>query len=71
MYHRLRKLREERALSQRDLAELHHVSQVTYSRYERGTQMLTTRAACILAVFYNVSIDYLVGRTDDPTPYWK
>lgn len=68
MYHRLRKLREERALSQRTLAELLHVSQATYSRYERGEQMLTTRAACTLAVFYGVSIDYLVGRTDDPTP---
>lgn len=31
--------------------------------------MLTTRAACVLAIFYNVSVDYLVGLTDEPAPY--
>lgn len=56
-------------MSQRALAELLHVSQSTYSRYERGRQMLTTRAACVLAIFYNVSVDYLVGLTDEPAPY--
>lgn len=69
MYHRLRELRQERNLSQRALAELLHVAPSTYSRYERGRYMLTPRAACTLAILYDVSIDYLVGRTDDPTPY--
>ena len=62
MYQRLRDLREDRDLPQRALAELLHVSQATYSRYESG-------ALIALACFYGTSVDYLLGLTDDPCPH--
>lgn len=71
MYPRLRTLRNDRGISQRDLAELLHVSPQTYSRYECGQRKLTLQAAYTLARFYGVSIDYLVELTDDPTPHWE
>lgn len=69
MYRRLRDIREDRDLTQRALAELLHVSQATYSRYESGTLDIPSGALIALAIFYSTSIDYLVGLTDDPTPY--
>ena len=52
MYRRIRDLREDRDLRQKDLAEVLHCTQVCYSHYEIGT-----------------STDYLLGLTDEPTPY--
>ena len=69
MYQRLRDLREDRDLPQRALAELLHVSQATYSRYESGTLDIPSGALIALARFYGTSIDYLVGLTDDPCPH--
>lgn len=69
MCQRLRKLRKDRGISQRVLAELLHVSQQAYSRYECGQRGLSVQAAYTLAQFYGVSIDYLAELTDDPTPY--
>ena len=69
MYQRLRDLREDRDLPQRLLAELLHVSQATYSRYESGSLDIPRAALIALARFYETSIDYLLGLTDDPTPY--
>ena len=69
MYQRLRDLREARDLPQRLLAELLHVSQATYSRYESGSLDIPSAALIALARFYETSIDYLLGLTDDPTPY--
>ena len=68
MYRRLRDLREDRDLTQRALAELLHVSQATYSRYESGGLDIPSGALIALARFYNTSIDYLVGLTNDPEP---
>ncbi len=70
IYHRLRDLREDRDLPQRCLAELLHVSQATYSRYESGGLDIPSGALIALARFYHTSIDYLVGLSDDPRPYW-
>jgi len=70
MYRRLRDLREDRDLPQRVLAELLHVSQATYSRYESGGLDIPSGALIALARFYHTSIDYLVGLSDDPAPYW-
>ena len=70
IYHRLRDLREDRDLPQRSLAELLHVSQATYSRYESGGLDIPSGALIALARFYHTSIDYLVGLSDDPRPYW-
>ncbi len=69
MYRRLRDLREDRDLPQRALAELLHVSQATYSRYESGGLDIPSGALIALAKFYHTSIDYLVGLSDDPRCY--
>ena len=69
MYRRLRDIREDRDLPQRVLAELLHVSQATYSRYESGELDLPSGALIALARFYGTSIDSLVGLSDYPDPY--
>ncbi len=69
MYEHLRALREDRDLSQKQLAELLQVHQTTYSDYERGNINIPVDALIQLADFYKTSIDYLVDYTDDPRPY--
>ena len=69
MYEHLRALREDRDLSQKQLAELLRVHQTTYSDYERGNINIPVDALIQLADFYKTSIDYLVDYTDDPRPY--
>jgi len=51
---------------QRELAALLNVSQNTYSQYENGVIELTAETLLRLADFYDVSVDYLLGRTDNP-----
>lgn len=68
-YERIRNLREDSDLYQRDLAEYLHCTQVTYSRYELGTRDIPTDVLIALASFYKTSIDYLLGLTDEKTPY--
>ena len=67
-YSRLRILREQRNLTQREVAAILHVSQNTYARYENGATRCPTRAMIRLALFYDTSIDYLVDQTDNPIP---
>lgn len=69
MYRRIRDLREDRDLFQKDLAEYLHCSQVCYSSYELGKRDIPTDVLMKLADFYDTSIDYLLGRTNDPKPY--
>ena len=64
MYKRLRDMREDKDLKQRELAEKVNVSQTTYSRYESGELDIHSAALIKLADFYNVSVDYILGRTD-------
>ena len=64
MYLRLRDLREDSELNQETLAKYLNVHQTTYSDYERGNINIPIPALIKLADFYNTSIDYLVGRTD-------
>lgn len=71
MYHRLRDLREDRDLKQKDLAEYLQCSQVSYSYYEIGKRDIPTDVLCRLADYYQTSIDYLLGRTDEVRPYTK
>lgn len=68
---RLRDLREDKDLKQRDLAELLKVHQTTYSDYELNRLNIPVAALHTLADFYNVSIDYLLGRTNIKQPYPK
>ena len=69
MCQRIEILRKDRKLRQKDIAMLLHCSQVCYSRYERGERSLPVTALVILADFYGVSTDYLLGRTDQQEPF--
>ena len=71
MYRRIRDLREDRDLYQKDLADYLNCSQVCYSNYEIGKRDIPTEVLSKLAEFYNTSTDYLLGRTDERKPYPK
>ena len=62
---RLRDLREDADLNQTDIAEYLGIQQTVYSRYERGVRTIPLEHLIRLADFYNVSLDYLVGRTNN------
>ncbi len=64
MYQKLRDLREDHDLGQKDIAKLLSVSQATYSRYESGILDIPSISLIKLADFYKVSVDYLLERTD-------
>ena len=63
---RLKELREERRLSQDFLGMELGMNQNTISRYETGAREPSIRELIIIADYFNVSIDYLLGRTDNP-----
>ena len=65
-YQRLLDLREDHDLKQRQLAEILHISQRGYSNYETGIRDIPTEILIKLADYYQVSIDYLLGQTDNP-----
>lgn len=65
-FRRLKDLREDHDLTQAQLAKLLGIQQTVYSRYERGFQNLPLEYLLFLADFYQVSTDYLLGRTDNP-----
>ena len=65
-YYRIRDLREDRDASQRQVAEALGLYTSTYARYERGEQEVPFCIAIALAKFYNVSLDYLAGLTNEP-----
>lgn len=69
MYTRIRDLREDADLLQKDLAQYLHCSQVCYSYYEMGKRDIPTEVLIRLARFYHTSVDYLLGVTDDARPY--
>lgn len=69
MYERVRILREDRDLTQRQLAQKLQIHQTTYSDYELGRLNVPTAVWEKLADFYGVSVDYLLGRTDQKKPY--
>ena len=68
---RIRDLREDRDLSQKELAVLLDIHQTTYSDYELGNLNVPIPVLHKLANFYNVSVDYLLGCTGVKTPYPK
>ena len=69
MYRRIRDMREDRDLYQKDLAEYLRCLQVCYSYYEMGKRDIPTDVLIRLADFYGTSVDYLLGRTDEKAPY--
>jgi len=66
-YSRLKDLREDKDLSIRDLATQLHMHRTTYHNYETGKRELPFELAITLANFYDVSLDYIAGLTNDPT----
>lgn len=63
-FQRLRDLREDRDMNQTQVAELLNTKQTVYSRYERGFQTIPVEHLITLANFYDVSTDYILGRTN-------
>lgn len=66
MYQRIRDLREDRDLKQKQLAEYLNCSQQVYSNYELGQRDIPTDVLIKLALYYNVSVDYILGLTNNP-----
>ncbi len=66
LYKRIRDLREDKDLSQREMGEVLSCSQRVYSNYERGELNIPTEILIKLADFHCVSVDYLLNRTDNP-----
>lgn len=65
-YKRIRELREDHDFSQRKVAEILKMKQPQYFRYEQGFRDIPTDILISLSDLYDVSIDYLLGRTDNP-----
>jgi transcriptional regulator with XRE-family HTH domain len=66
MYQRIRDLREDNDLKQRQLADFLNCSQQVYSNYELGQRDIPTDILIKLSEFYGVSVDYLLGLTSNP-----
>ena len=66
---RLRGLREDKDLTQQNLANYLGCNQTTYSRYETGETNIPVDILKKIAIFYNVSIDYITGLTNEKKPY--
>lgn len=66
MYQRIRDLREDRDLKQKNLAEMLNCSQQVYSNYELGQRDIPTDILIRLSRFYQVSTDYILGLTNNP-----
>ena len=70
-YPRLRDLREDMDLTQSQLVEILQMHKTTYTNYEQGLREIPFSLVIRLAEFYNVTIDYIAGLTDDPRPLGK
>lgn len=68
-YPRLKDLREDKDLMQKEIAAILGIDQRVYSNYETGKREIPTRLVVALADFYNTSTDYILGRTNIITPY--
>ena len=69
MYQRIRDLREDADLSQREIAEALNCSQQAFSNYELGQRDIPTATLIELAQFHETSVDYILGLTNVRTPY--
>ncbi len=66
---RLKDLREDHDLLQKNLAEMLNIAQTTYSQYELSKREIPYEIVIKLASFYNTSVDYILYLTDDKKPY--
>ena len=69
MYKRIRELREDHDLTQAQVSKYLNMSQTGYSKYETGENDIPTKILIELAKYYNTSVDYLLGLTDNPNKY--
>lgn len=69
MYRRIRDLREDKDMTQTQIARMLGMSQTGYSKYETGENDIPTQVLIKLAKFYKTSVDYLLGETDNPKRY--
>ncbi len=66
MYQRIRNLREDKDMNQTKIAKILGMSQTGYSKYETGENDIPTAILIKLADFYDVSVDYILERTNNP-----
>ena len=71
MYKRIRELREDKDLTQKQIGLLLNMSQTGYNQYEIGKNDIPTKILIELAKFYNTSTDYILELTDEEKPYPK
>lgn len=71
LYSRLRDLREDKDLTQTELVEILGMHKTTYTNYEQGKREIPFSLAIRLAKFYNVSLEYIAGIINTPTPLDK
>ncbi len=69
-YQRLRDIREDRDLTQTQIAHILGIKQSDYSKYELGKHMMGIDKYLILAKYYNISLDYLTGAIDEIKPLY-
>lgn len=69
MYERIRHLREDKDLTQKQVGKLLNMSQTGYNQYEIGRNDIPTKVLIDLANFYNTSTDYILGLTNEIKPY--
>lgn len=69
MYQKIRDLREDKDLTQTQIAKILNCSQRIYSNYERGEVDIPTQVLIKLAEFHETSVDFLLGLTDEKRPY--
>lgn len=68
---RLKDIREDRDLTQQEVASYLHIKQNTYSQYENGHRQIPIDLLIKLSEYYKTSVDYLLGVSDVPHPYSK
>ncbi len=62
---RLKELRESKGLTQKEVAEIIGYSEISYARYEKGEREPDISTLCKLAEYFNVTVDYLIGRVSN------
>jgi len=68
-YKRIRDLREDKDLTQQEIADMLFINRRTYAAYENGVNSMTPETLIKIAKIHKVSVDYLLNLTDNPNPY--
>jgi len=68
-FERIGNMRADRDMTQKQVAGILNCNRQVYARYERGIREIPVSMLIVLAKYYNTSVDYLLGVTDNPSPY--